>query len=306
MEKATAVRIYRTDRAASPLGMRRYSDDLWSLTFSPEGSHIATVSRSKTVTAWRVDSPASYVPTKDEPAKSATFNSDGTHLVIGSEFDAALIRAADGSGPVERKSGIPVLYVAYNPLGSQVVTASEQILVKVLGPDDKINPSHPAAAVKIDPQSEAWSPDLSRLAVGYADGTIRIWPTNGLEEPILLKGHQNSVTSVSYSPDGTRVVSASEDGTARIWSADGVGEPLVLEGHTGPVTSAVFSPEGDRVLTASTDGTVRSWRVTWRALMKYVRRSLKLCLSSDQRIQYLGETAPIARSASEACKRNHG
>ncbi len=36
--------------------------------------------------------------------------------------------------------------------------------------------------------------------------------------PILLRGHEDRVTSATYSADGKRVVTASRDGTARIWT----------------------------------------------------------------------------------------
>ena len=74
----------------------------------------------------------------------------------------------------------------------------------------------------------------------------------------VLRGHTNSVTSVSFSPDGQRILTASGDKTARLWGLDG---KLLeeLRGHAGWISSAAFSTDGARVVTAGGDNTPRLW-----------------------------------------------
>ena len=38
-------------------------------------------------------------------------------------------------------------------------------------------------------------------------------------EPLTLKGHNRSVTSVSFSPDGKRIVSGGYDKTVKVWDS---------------------------------------------------------------------------------------
>lgn len=121
----------------------------------------------------------------------------------------------------------------------------------------------PLAVLRAPPggrlRGAALSPDGSRAATVYEDGTVWSSRADGRGDPVLLAGHGAAVVRASYSRDGSRLVTASEDGTARVWPARGGGEPLVLQGHRATVRVAVFSRDGTRVLTASDDSTARLW-----------------------------------------------
>ena len=87
------------------------------------------------------------------------------------------------------------------------------------------------------------------------------------QEPLTLKGHSHTVTSVSFSPDGKRIVSGGGDwsygeplpGEIKVWDAQTGQETLTLKGHSSLVSSVSFSPDGKRIVSGSRDKTVKVW-----------------------------------------------
>ena len=108
--------------------------------------------------------------------------------------------------------------------------------------------------------SADFSSDGSQIVAGGADGTVRIWRTDGNGEPVVLGRHKVEVRSVDFSPSDSQVVSGSVDGKVRIWRADGNGESELLGEHDGPVWSVHFSPSGSQVVSGGSDGKVRIWQ----------------------------------------------
>ncbi|QRW17360.1 peptidase C14 [Rhizoctonia solani] len=109
--------------------------------------------------------------------------------------------------------------------------------------------------------SLAFSPNGSRFAIGFEDGTVNIFHAhNGTVALGPLKGHANWVRSVAYSPDGLLLVSGSEGGTMLVRDAQ-TGSCIydVIKGHESKVTSVSFSPDGKHILSRSNDQTTRMW-----------------------------------------------
>jgi WD40 repeat protein len=66
-------------------------------------------------------------------------------------------------------------------------------------------------------ESVAFSRDGQWLAVGYADGHIKIWNRDNNQEVRSWKGHGRSVTSLSFGPDRRFLASASADQLVKLW-----------------------------------------------------------------------------------------
>jgi U3 small nucleolar RNA-associated protein 12 len=66
------------------------------------------------------------------------------------------------------------------------------------------------------------SPLRKTFAVGYVDGSIRLWDTETGNSIVTLNGHKKSVTYMCFDESGSRLASGSQDTDIIIW--DVVGE----------------------------------------------------------------------------------
>ena len=79
------------------------------------------------------------------------------------------------------------------------------------------------------------------------------------QRPILLKGHERSITVVKYNYDGDLLFTASKDHTPSVWRAES-GERLgTFNGHKGTIWDLDCNRLSTHLLTASADATARLW-----------------------------------------------
>jgi len=77
--------------------------------------------------------------------------------------------------------------------------------------------------------------------------------------PILLKGHERSITSIKYNFEGDLLFSTSKHPTFAVWFASN-GERLgTYQGHTGTVWSIAVNRKTTRVVTGSGDTYAKMW-----------------------------------------------
>jgi len=62
-----------------------------------------------------------------------------------------------------------------------------------------------------------FSPDGARVVGASEDGTMGLWPADGMGGPLILCGHDRRVFAASFSRDVMRVVAAGVDGRVLVW-----------------------------------------------------------------------------------------
>ena len=298
-----------------------HHDRIWSLSFDPTGSTLASAGADNTIRLWD-NTDRALATTPDQAITSVVASPEGRTLAAGSGDQINLYTV--GGRPIGQLAGHTgnVFTVAYNPQGNEIVSASEDGSARIWSLDrrrERLTLLHggevESAVFSSDGQtiatagddgvvrlwdaqtgarqrtlyghtnqamSVAFDPLNERIATASADSTIRLWTRTG-SEITTLHGHDSSVNWVTFSPDGEYIASASADNTVRIWTREGA--PLVtLVGHTGPVNGVMFSADSRTLASVGDDRTLRLWHVNGKALMAFEAhddRALSVAFSAN-------------------------
>ena len=158
-----------------------HTDSVTSVSWSSDGTRLASGSWDKTVRVWDVatDGKGAMVATlkgHTDRVWSVSLSSDGTRLASGSEDNTVLVW--------DVTTGAVVATLQGHTYGKTSVSLSS---------------------------------DGTRLASGSRDKTVRVWDVATGAVVATLKGHTGGVYSVSWSLDGTSLASGSWDKTVRVW-----------------------------------------------------------------------------------------
>ncbi|KAJ5128771.1 hypothetical protein N7526_006937 [Penicillium atrosanguineum] len=254
--------VVEEDWSRSLQTLEGHSQIVRSITWSPDGSKLASASYDKTVRIWDPATGQSISTLKGytDSVSSIAWSPDGSRLASASDDKIVRIwNPATGQSISTLKGhGGSVRLIAWAPDGNQLASASDDKTVRIWdlasGRSILILEGHSGLV-----RSIAWSPDGRRLALASSDKTVRIWDLATGQSVLALEGHSDLVTAIAWSPDGRRLASASSDKTVRIWDPATGQSISTVKGHGAWVASIAWSPDGSRLASASDDKTVRIW-----------------------------------------------
>ncbi|NXA41974.1 WDR3 protein, partial [Eudromia elegans] len=102
------------------------------------------------------------------------------------------------------------------------------------------------------------SPDGLHLAVGYEDGSIRVFSLLSGEANVTFNGHKAAVTALNYDHLGGRLVSGSKDTDVIVWDIINESGLYRLKGHKDAVTQVLFLKR-NLLVTSGKDTLVKWW-----------------------------------------------
>ncbi|KAJ6699226.1 WD REPEAT-CONTAINING PROTEIN 3 [Salix purpurea] len=145
--------------------------------------------------------------------------------------------------------------IAYDSSGKHLLTPA---LEKVVVPLSLSLLSHPR------PSSS------SLVAVGYADGSIRIWDSEKGTCETTLNGHKGAVTVLRYNKPGALLASGSKDNDVILWDVVGETGLFRLRGHRDQVTDLVFLESTKKLVSSSKDKFLRVWDLETQHCMQII------------------------------------
>jgi len=224
------IQVWNVAEARQAQSFRLATDSVFGLSWSPDGTRVATGGADKSVRVTRV--------------------SDGKELV---KFD----NHSDW-----------VFRTAWLADGSRFLSASRDRAIKLIDAgsgqfiDDINKLLEPIDCMVRHPRE-----DLA--AYGGAEGGLRVYRakenqdrTAGNNDVNLAREFERQpgpVHAVAFSPDGTLLAAGGTGTEVRVYETATGKRRATLKGHAGPIFALRFSPDGKRLYTAGFEGIVRAF-----------------------------------------------
>jgi len=234
-----------------------HTDKVYTVVFSPDDKWLASGSKDTTVRLWEVDSgkPKYSLLGHRKMVFGVSFSADGRYVVSAS--DDMTLRMWDIA------SGVTMLVFQGHTAGVNGVVISPAGKVFSVSDDTTVRrwnltlPYQQAIDFAKPPLATAIAPNGNRVAVGFKDGTLRLYAlpaTKFLWEQ--QTAHAKELRRIAFNADGSLLASASADKTAKLWQVKD-GELLqTFTGHKDVVNAVAFAPNDKILATASFDGQV--------------------------------------------------
>ncbi|KAF4527855.1 hypothetical protein B566_EDAN016500, partial [Ephemera danica] len=219
----------------------------------------------------------SSMPGHAEAVISVSFSPNGLHLASGSGDTTVRFWDIHTQTPHHVCEGHKnwVLCIAWSPDSKKLASACKNGVILLWDPVSGKQIGKPLTGHKQWVTSLSWEPlhrdpKCRRLASAAKDGDIRIWDTILGQVQRILTSHTMSVTCVRWGGGGL-IYSSSQDRTLKVWRPDDCKEQEVgtgpsrtrrrarLTGHQQLVNDVKFSPDTRILASASFDKSIKLW-----------------------------------------------
>ena len=284
-----------------PAGEVKVGGHVQSLTFSPDGRHLAVRVNGAGTRILDVATRQKIVELPDSASGgvrgAVAFSPNGKLLAMNSVDGSVAIWDTSTFKPIGNipRQGSPITAIQFSRDGRTIYFATDSKRPIVIAWD--LEGEREIASFRGHTDwvtSLALSPDETQLVTSSGDGNIRVWDVENRREKAVLSNNAPLAWDASFSPDGLWLATCGADQRIRLWDTSTWQEVNLQKGHRGEVWSVAFSPDGSTLASAGKDFDVKLWRAQTKTQTP-VRRLFPLgSWSVDGRWFKIFETTQVA------------
>jgi len=283
--------LWQESRSDATDELCRYSNEVFSVAYSPDGKMIAVAGRiEEFVEIWDIPGRRRIITLQPTEGHLVAFSPRGDLLATDASEQIRVWRTSTWEIVAQLALPPGVQDVKFSPDGTRLATLSGAGRLTVWEVD-RWTVVLQNRSVSVGHPYIGWldfSPDGKDLVTGDADGSLRVIDlASGNTDVNIPQASSEGITVVAWSPDGSTIANGSgySSGPIRLWDA-GSGAPRgTLEGHTRFLCDLIFSADSRRLYSTGADQTIRIWDVEQRRCLAILRGSTDevhgLALSPD-------------------------
>ncbi|WP_436531504.1 nSTAND1 domain-containing NTPase [Actinoplanes sp. HUAS TT8] len=241
----------RTGTATTTLSNHTW--DINQVSFSPDGSQIASTSRDFTVRLWNAKlwSQMERRTGHTGSVLALAWAPDGRQLMTGgADQSVRLWRTPALTGHTDAVNG-----VGWRPDGRVLASAGRDGSTRIwdvsAGRTVQTLAGHTGAV-----GGAAFSPSGDLLVTAGYDGTVRFWDGHTYAPRGVLTTGRSDWAYAEFSPDGRRLATSGPDCVTLVWDVASRRVLYRITAHPAGVDRAVFSPDGRLLATAGADNRI--------------------------------------------------